>query len=386
MACIFKRGKTWSYSVDIGRDLSGKRRKKLKGGFRTQAEAKKAAAIVEAEVAQEIFVDEKRITFADYADKWLDLYKNTVKISTFDLRYYHCRILKQSLGQFRLAKIDAAMYQQLLTSLMEKNYAPKTLIDIHRTLSLIFKSACQNKIIKHNPAQDIVMPRFDNGIYKADEQSELPKYLEKDELLLFLQTIQENADLESYTLFTLLTYTGMRIGELMGLQWKDINLTDNELAVNRTAYIKTNVTDYLLLTPKTHSSKRKITFSENVGSLLRKHLASQRKQRMLLADKWHSGDFVFTSPTYPGYPLPKQTIQNRMKKYLQMAGLNTPVTPHSLRHTHASLLAEAGVSLEAIMERLGHINDNITRRIYLHITKQTKQDVALKFNSLLENA
>jgi integrase len=387
MACIFKRGKTWSYSIDIGKDINGKRRKKTKGGFRTQTEAKRAAAIIAAEVAQNIFIDDSKITFGAYADRWLEIYKNTVKVSTADLRRHHIVVLKKYCGKKHLSQISAEWYQQLVIALAKDGYALKTVNDIHRTASLIFKNACQNKIIKENPAAKAVMPRQDNGIYMPSAQGDLPKYLEKDELQLFLQTAAQKSDWETYVIFSLLAYTGMRIGELTGLQWGDINFLNKEIAINRTLYIKAKggIKNYILLTPKTRSSKRTITITDNIAALLRRHMTVQREKKLQFRDKWHDGGFVFTSPFFYGYPLPKQTIQQRMKKILAAANLNSTLTPHSLRHTHASLLAEAGVSLESIMERLGHINDDVTRRIYLHITKESKRDAATKFAALLSN-
>jgi len=80
------------------------------------------------------------------------------------------------------------------------------------------------------------------------------------------------------------------------------------------------------------------------------------------------------------------SIEQRMARLLKLAKLNKDLTPHnSLRHTHTSLLAEAGVDLEEIMQRLGHISDDTTKRVYLHITKDMKKEAANKFNKLMDN-
>ena len=70
---------------------------------------------------------------------------------------------------------------------------------------------------------------------------------------------------------------------------------------------------------------------------------------------------------------------------LKLAGLNEELTPHSLRHTHTALLAEAGANLEAIMERLGHSDDEVTKRVYLHITKTVKKETSQKFAELMKS-
>lgn len=74
-----------------------------------------------------------------------------------------------------------------------------------------------------------------------------------------------------------------------------------------------------------------------------------------------------------------------MARLLRVSDLPEGLTPHSLRHTHTSLLAEAGVGLEEIMQRLGHIDDDTTRRVYLHVTKQMKKEAAKKFDDLMDN-
>ena len=80
-----------------------------------------------------------------------------------------------------------------------------------------------------------------------------------------------------------------------------------------------------------------------------------------------------------------KTVANRMKRLLKIAGINQELTPHSFRHTHTSLLAEAGVGLEEIMDRLGHTEDETTRNIYYHVTKELKKEASHKFGQLMRS-
>ncbi len=86
-----------------------------------------------------------------------------------------------------------------------------------------------------------------------------------------------------------------------------------------------------------------------------------------------------------GYPIVIKTVQNRMARLLRIAGLNSELTPHSLRHTHTSLLAEAKVALEQIMDRLGHSDDQITKNVYLHVTQEMKKEAPQKFSELMRS-
>lgn len=137
-----------------------------------------------------------------------------------------------------------------------------------------------------------------------------------------------------------------------------------------------------MLTPKTPTSVRIIDIDE-----LSKHKLVQKQTMMKHRNRYHNEDFVFvcTDEEVPGYPLYIKKVENSMRRLLKIAELNTKLTPHSLRHTHTSLLAEAGVSLPQIMERLGHKDEDTTKNVYLHVTKEMKKEASQKFKELMEN-
>jgi integrase len=114
--------------------------------------------------------------------------------------------------------------------------------------------------------------------------------------------------------------------------------------------------------------------------------ARQNIVRMEHRDTYHNKDFIFAMTSRDhGYPVYIKKIEARMARLLSLASLNQGLTPHSLRHTHTSLLAEAKVGLEEIMERLGHTDDETTRRVYLHVTKTMKKEASQKFSELMRN-
>lgn len=141
-----------------------------------------------------------------------------------------------------------------------------------------------------------------------------------------------------------------------------------------------------MLTPKTSSAKRTIDVAPILIQALENHRAVQNKIKMCYRDTYHNHRFVFAKiERNKGYPELIKTFENRMARLLKLAGLNQELTPHSLRHTHVSLLAEAGVSLPEIMDRLGHKDDQTTKHVYLHITKSMKKEASQKFTQLMEN-
>ena len=118
---------------------------------------------------------------------------------------------------------------------------------------------------------------------------------------------------------------------------------------------------------------------------LEKLISKGKKIKMKHRQTYHDKNFIFTNDRYYGYPIYLKFIGIRMARILKLAGLNEELTPHSLRHTHTALLAEAGANLEAIMERLGHSDDEVTKRVYLHITKTVKKETSQKFAELMKS-
>lgn len=221
-----------------------------------------------------------------------------------------------------------------------------------------------------------------------EENRDLPKYLEKEELKHFLNSAKEYGLDQDYYIFLLLSYTGIRVGELCALKWKDIDMNEQTIQISKTYYNPTNNRKkYTLLPPKTASAARSIDIDITVVNELKKHKIKQMEIIMKYREKYHNQDFVFAieDSNVPGYPYYTKKVGDRMKRLLKIANLSSELTPHSLRHTHTSLLAEADVSLPQIMERLGHKDEATTRNVYLHVTKERKKEASQKFQKLMEN-
>ncbi|GEN46260.1 hypothetical protein AHA02nite_20360 [Alkalibacillus haloalkaliphilus] len=270
--------------------------------------------------------------------------------------------------------------------MLENGYADNTLKGVHRTGKMIFRKAIEMEKIKRDPTEFAYLRRTKKTVQDL-ESTELPNYLEKEELNLFIKTA-ENKGLDlDYLMFLTLSYTGIRVGELVALKWKDIDFNNHTISITKTYYNpKNNTLKYQLVPPKTLMSKRIISVDEEVISNLKKHLKIQNKVKMRYRDSYHDEGFIFAKKErHPGYPILVKVVETRMKRLLKLSGLNEALTPHSLRHTHTSLLAEARVSLEIIMERLGHSDDQTTKNIYLHVTKDMKKEASQKFGQLMRS-
>jgi len=242
------------------------------------------------------------------------------------------------------------------------------------------------ELIKRDPTEFAYLKKDKKTIEQLEEE-EVPKYLEKEELALFLKTAKEQGLELDYLIFLILSYTGIRVGELVALKWKDIDFVNQTISITKTYYNPNNNTvKFLLVTPKTKKSRRKVVVDEDVIQALKIHKEMQEKIIQQLDDVYNNQDFIFAkSERQAGYPIVIKMVQLRMARLLTLANLNTELTPHSSRHTHTSLLAEAGVALEQIMDRLGHSDDQITKNVYLHVTKEMKKEASQKFSELMRS-
>lgn len=387
-------GATWSVTVDIGRDpVTNKRKQKELSGFKTKREAEKAAAALITEIEEGTFVQEKNVTFKEFVNTWIETYSSTVKVSTLRVRKHESGRLMKYFEHKKMKDITKKMYQDALNDLQnpegkKKGLSYNTISGVHSTGRMIFSKAVELDIIKNDPTQYAKLPRAQKTVEEIEQEEEVPKYLEKEQLAKFLNTAKRKGLGQDYVIFLILAYSGMRAGELCALRWSDLDEDEHTISITKTYYNPSNRTrEYQLLTPKTKTSKRKIDMDPFVFEELKQHRKKQKEIMMKYRSTYHDKGFVIakTDALNAGYPEFIKTIENRMRRLLKLAGLNEKLTPHSLRHTHTSLLAEAGVGLTEIMERLGHKDDDTTRHVYMHVTKTMKKEASQKFAELMRS-
>lgn len=375
-------GAKWSFTVDIGIDpITGKRKQYTKSGFDTRRDAELAAAKVEAEVAAGTFVRETRATFEEYAELWLKMYRMSgARPSTIRCREFQVKALLNYFGKLPLSSITRKQYREVILDMSTKKKR-KTVLEIHAVARAIFRLAIQDGDLKTDPTEYVKVPKG------SEDLDDIPKYMEKEQLAEFLRLAKNRGLPGDYPFFLLLAYTGMRIGEACALKWSDINRRERTISIKGTLWNPRNAsTEYVILPPKTKKSRRTIEVDPIVISALDEWKAKQNEVKMLHRDIYHDADFVFGRIDAAfGYPVKSKTMEEHMDRILKWMDLPHRLTPHSLRHTHVSLLAEAGVSLEAIMDRIGHQDERVTRKIYLHVTRNMKSNAAQKFSELMTN-
>jgi len=363
-------------------------------------------------------IDEKAVrhlTFEDVANEWFDLYSKTgVKDSTLDQRQFQMNFLIKQFGKMKIVQITSRMYQKVLNEMYDigyvykhvdgiplyKPYSKNTIVNTHATANMIFNYAVQHKIIKENPTKRATIPEKVLTVEEIENNSIEETYFEKEELEEFLRAVDQHGLYLDKEWFYLLSFTGMRTSEMLALKWSDINFETNEIRITKTNYNKNNnMKNYKLTPPKTNASIRTIYVDDAVMNILKAHKIQQNKiimaNRMIPDGKggfmknpdFHDGNFVFAHKN--GYPYTKKHVYERMKRLMAKTAITKHLTPHSFRHTHISLLAEAGVDLTSIMNRVGHDDQETTLKVYTHVTEKMKQKTNKKiqkyFTEILSN-
>ncbi|URJ36550.1 tyrosine-type recombinase/integrase [Paenibacillus polymyxa] len=393
---------TYRYDVYEVVDGKSKRRQKETPSYRTPREAEEAGILIKAQQIQGTFIDEKNMTFCDWADQWMEMYEErTDKKNSIATHKNRIEQLKKIFGGFRLKDITALQYQKYLYQLKKDGKSKNTILGRHSTMGMIFKKASKPpfKFIKNDITKDVELPSFAPTFEELEKMDEQEEYLEKEQLNLFINRayeIAENRETEKEMLIArqcaralhVLAYSGLRIGELCALDKGSIDEINKSIRITKTLYVQEGIEKYALNTPK-NGSARTVGVTDIVTDLL-KEQAVEKKKLMLMSETYYKGrDFIFANAKRkPGYPLSPLEIARYMTEVLDSLkeyDLPSDLSPHNLRHTYTSLSAEAGIELASIQHQLGHTNDKITTKIYMHVTKGRRVTNMEKLDRLLSS-
>ena len=249
---------------------------------------------------------------------------------------------------------------------------------IKRCLSAIFTAAVKKEIMRRNPCSNTV---------SLKRPRSASSFLDEQQALTLITALEEKDDFQFKTMINTLLFTGMRGGELCGLQWQDVDFDNGIIYIRQTlTYLrgkgKGKKAVYVLNSTKTTAGERYIVIPASLLGLLKEHKKKQDNRRAAFGSDWIDYGMVFTAPF--GNYHSSQYLNTKFKKLALKIGLPEDVHIHSLRHTTASLLINSDVSPKAIAEQLGHASTSITQDIYSHIFQSSKartaQALDLKLN------
>ena len=335
-----------------------------------------AATILQEKINEKLSIkyDISEITFQKLYDEFEISWSQGVRVSTM----YSANNIKKEIfnnipSDYLIKNIDRRLLQKVVDKLLKEGRSRNYTAKVKAKLNQVMKYAVRMGYLQTNEMLYVEMPR--KVITKEDLKKKKAKYLDQTEFRLLIQNLKEEAiydyRVEKYIkIATVLFLTGMRYGELAGLNYKeDIDFLKHTIHIRHTY----NFRQKERTAPKTAKSDRVISIPKSVTKIFQEQIAINLKNGF-------DSDHIFINTL--GNPITPERIIGALKRHGKKAGIEKNITTHIFRHSHISLLAELGTPLPAIMDRVGHSDSKTTLEIYSHVTEKMTLDIANKLDKL----
>ena len=325
----------------------------------------------------------RRVRFEPLAEEWIELMETThemkpatiIRIKTMRERTY------KAIGNIYVDVLNYRQIQKFITSLAKKGVnkhtggglSQKTQKHYVTFISDVLSYARTCGLITDNPCTKV------KTVKTGEKEKEIYSL---EELKTLLNLINEKADLQHRVMFNLLAYCGMRRGELMGLEFKDIDFENNTLEIVRTSNYQNGDTGIYTSTPKTKSSIRELYLQPDLVKLIKEWQQEQQQTAEKCGDLWAYSDRLFINwrgePMRPYYPY-KWLKDFCEKEHVPFKGL------HSFRHTVATQSIVNGADVSTVSAILGHSTVSTTLNIYTHAVRKAKAKAANLMAGLIKS-
>lgn len=358
-----KDGKSlYKFQIYVGRrETTGTPIYVRKRGFEYYREAKEAYKEICDQIKKGTYDSKKRKRYkvSDLVDLWLRGYKNTVRNSTYasTLGIINNHILPD-LGTYYLDQLQSAKCIEVVNGWAE--IAPKSVKKFMIYANKILDKGVEWQMLQQNPMKYVDCPKIKKN--KLD----FTDFYSKEELEKFLEEAKKSQPYKIFAFFRLLAYAGIRRGEALALTWGDIDFKTNILSINKTV-AQGEKNKLMIDNPKSESGFRDIPLDSQTMAILEEWRKKQREEMFKLGyNTDHQEQLVFPNESNGLYQ-PSRVAEWDRK--ISESGELRYIKPHGFRHTHATLLLEAGVTMQDIKKRLGYSNISITMDTYAHVTK-----------------
>lgn len=370
--------KGWRASILVGKDENGKNVRKQFYG-KTQKEVKQKLDEFKSQISLGALPTDDKLTLEQWYYTWLfDYRKKDLKPKSFE-KYegiYRNYIKDTSIGKIKLKDLRATHLQQYYNKLLDiDKKAISTIKGLNTRLKPCLTEAEKQGYIQKNYCKMVTLP-------KENKVKEI-KVLTPEQQQSFIAAINGH---ELEMLFLVALSTGLRLGEILGLKWCDIDFNSGNLTVNRTLQRVTEISrdgnresKVIEQLPKTKNSIRTVPIPKNILSKLKDHKLEQSKNRLKLGELYFNNDYVFCNNL--GYPIDDKRPARNLKSILTKINIE-PIKFHGLRHTYATRLFEANVPPKTVQVLMGHYDISITLDIYTHVMEDTKLEAVDKLNDI----
>ncbi|KAA0788656.1 site-specific integrase [Bacillus sp. BPN334] len=359
---IRKRGNNYCIIIDIDPDPeAGKRRQKWFSGYKTKKEAEKDVAKKITELNEGIFVEPSKLTLKDYLVQWLEIKRMSLERNSY-VSYYNnvTHHVIPSIGMIALHKLNVMDIQKCYKSALDTGISNNSLIQLHRVLKTALNLAVKQNIISRNPAQFVELPKKEKSPIQTWTEEEVKRFL------------LHSQDSRYHIAYLLVITTGMRLGEVLGLRWQDVDFENHTVTINQTV----GGDDKIKNTAKTSASNRTIPVPVETIEAAKKHRIQINKEKLRMGSAYQ--DFNLINCNKSGEVLYRNTFRLKFYKEIKNAAVKK-FKIHDLRHTHATLLLKQGVNPKIISERLGHTDISLTLRIYSHVLPNMQEEAVKNF-------
>lgn len=368
----------WRITVSLGRDESGKRlrhRETFKG---IKKDAQRRLREILSTVETGLYVPPSKLTTGQYLTQWVSTYA-ALHTSPRTVRSYQDELRRHvipALGSIPLINLQPNHIQAYYVSELthgrkdgKGGLSARTVAYHHAILNEALEYAVRQNDLARNPAKRVDPPR--------PKRAEVATIAAED-MARFLDAATQS---EYFGVFLTALYTGARVGELLALQWRNVDLENGTMTIVATLYRMDGA--WHLKEPKSARSRRQVVLPTSVVAYLQGHKAALEAERTALGGVLTDSDFVFCQVN--GKPRDSRSALRSLQRVLKIAGL-PHVRFHDLRHTHASLLLKAGVHPKVVSERLGHGSVSFTLDTYSHVMPGIQESAAVRFEALIEGA
>ena len=388
---IEKRGEnTYRLVVSTGKNLDGSRARRSKTIHGTRKDAEIALAEFVTEVNHGLVPEGKPITFEEFYHVWQVNYGEKELAPKTYKRYVgmlESRILPY-LGSFILDKIKPTDLMKLYDMLEKdtqikklaknngartmKPLSKKTILEHHRLISAMLHKAVYWQLIPYNPAERVQPPKVTRAKrrFYDDEQCKI--------LLNGLNNLEEK-EFKYKVAIILDVFTGARLGELLGLEWSDVDFKNKEISINKASQYIPELGIYTK-DPKTASSYRNISIPDSVIEILQEYKTWYESQKDLYGELWVESNKLFVQSD--GKPMHPDTLSKWFGKFIQKIGLPV-INFHGIRHTNATLLISQNVDVAVVAARLGHAQISTTFNFYVHPLASHNRSAGIILQNLL---
>jgi len=368
---------SWEITIDVGRDpATGKRRRHSETIRGTKRDAERRLAELLVNIERGSYIKPKKITVGEWLNDWGTSYVAT-NCSLRTLDSYRSEIenhIVPSLGSILLTQLRPQHLQSYYAAALahgridgKGGLSQRTVQYQHRIISESLDHAVKMGFLARNVADAVDPPHPKRHSMATLKPEDVPQFLNWSRGTRF------------HALYCTALFTGMRLGELLGLRWCDVDLDLATLSISQALLKRRGLCH--MVEPKSAYSRRSIAISPAVAILLRHHRAQQEMERIMMGTNLKEIDLVFANSD--GNPLDPGTVTKTFSRVLAKAGL-THIRFHDLRHTHATLMLKAGIHPKIVQERLGHGSIAVTLDTYSHVVSGLQELAVQRFEGIFD--